>query len=106
MPCLTSFTLRHVLVSGDALQEINTRMTNLQTLALFDVGGVQEGHLTFPELKILRLWLSKKAKLVKIDLPNLTTLQLKMTCPEALHVNVPTLKFMVFNLEVLDCSLV
>jgi hypothetical protein len=106
MPCLTSFTLRRVLVSGDALQEINTRMTNLQTLALLDVGGVQEGHLTFPELKILCLWLSKKAKLVKVDLPNLTTLQLKMTCPEALHVNVPTLKFLVFNLEVLDCSLV
>ncbi|CAM6009474.1 unnamed protein product [Sphagnum balticum] len=108
MPQLTSLSLHWVKVdpADNVLQEINKRMMNLQTLAMLRVVGVEQGHLTLAKLKILCLGLTNKAKSVRIELPNLVTLQLKMKCPEVLQVQAPALKHIAFNLEILDSSLV
>jgi hypothetical protein len=104
MPELTSFTLRSVKINGDALDDINNKMENLQTLAMLGVFGIQTGSLSLPQLKLLCLGLSTKAGVVKLDLPNLLKLQLKMACPEELYISAPTLKFVAFNLEVYKYS--
>ncbi|KAH8954184.1 hypothetical protein BDL97_08G066300 [Sphagnum fallax] len=104
MPELTSFTLRCVKMNGDALDDITNKMENLQTLALLGVFGIQTGCLRSPQLKVLCLGLSTKAGAIKLDLPNLSKLQLKMACPEELCISAPILKFVAFNLEVYKYS--
>jgi hypothetical protein len=104
MPELTSFTLRCVKMNEDALDNISKKMENLQTLALLGVFGIQSGCLSSSQLKVLCLGLSTKAGVVKLDLPNLLKLQLKMACPEELCISAPTLKFVAFNLEVYKYS--
>lgn len=106
MPQMTSCTLRCVKVNASALQDINDRMRNLQTLALLGVFGVGEAHLTGQELKVLCLGLSTVASSITCDLPSLVKLQLKMQCPEKLNIDAASLKFIAFNLEVRDCSIV
>jgi hypothetical protein len=97
---LTSFTLRCVKINNDALNDISDKMKNLQTLALLGVFGIGTGHLKLQQLKILCLGLSTKAKVVTMELPNLTKLQLKMACPEDMSITAPNLKYVAFNLEV------
>ncbi|CAM6043156.1 unnamed protein product [Sphagnum compactum] len=104
MPMLFNFTLRCVKVNNDALDHINEKMKNLQTLALLGVFGVLIGCLESPKLKVLCLGLSTKAKKVTMNLPNLSKLQLKMACPNELSIIAPELKFVAFNLEVHNCS--
>jgi len=103
-PELSSFTLRCVKMNSDALDDISAKMKGLQTLALLGVFGVMNGHLSSPQLKVLCLGLSTKAKSVTINLPNLTKLQLKMACPDNLSIIAPAVKFIAFNLEVRNCS--
>jgi len=97
---LTSFTLRCVKINGDALNDFSDKMKNLQTLALLGVFGIDTGHLKLQQLKILCLGLSTKAKVVTMELPSLTKLQLKMACPEDMSITAPNLKYGAFNLEV------
>ncbi|CAM6048914.1 unnamed protein product [Sphagnum compactum] len=100
MQKLTSFTLRCVKINGDALNDFSGKMKNLQTLALLGVFGIDTGHLKLQQLKILCLGLSTKAKVVTMELPSLTKLQLKMACPEDMSITAPNLKYVAFNLEV------
>jgi hypothetical protein len=100
MPELTSFTLRCVKINNDALNDFSDKMKNLQTLALLGVFGIGTGHLKLQQLKILCLGLSTKAKVVTMELPSLTKLQLKMACPEDMSITAPNLKYVAFNLEV------
>ena len=102
MPMMESLTMRCVKVNGAALQDINDRMQNLLTLALLGVFGVGDAVLTFPMMKVLCLGLSTMAKKVKVCLPSLVKLQLKMHCPEELSLKTPSLQFIAFNLEVQD----
>ncbi len=97
---LTSFTLRCVKINNDALNDFSDKMKNLQTLALLGVFGIGTGHLKLQQLKILCLGLSTKAKVVTMELPSLTKLQLKMACPEEMSITAPNLKYVAFNLEV------
>lgn len=102
MPAMENLTMRCVKVNGAALQDINDRMQNLLTLALLGVFGVGDADLTFPHMKVLCLGLSTMAKKVKVCLPSLVKLQLKMHCPEELSLKTPSLQFIAFNLEVRD----
>ena len=104
MKFLASLTLRCVKVVGDALQHINDKMTKLQTLALLGVFGAEGGVLTFQDMKVLCLGLSTPAKDVVMHLPKLEKLQLKMQCPEKLIIHASVLKYVAFNLEVLEPS--
>ncbi|CAM6026640.1 unnamed protein product [Sphagnum balticum] len=97
---LTSFTLRCVKINGDALNDFSDKMKNLQTLALLGVFGIGAGHLVLQQLKVLCLGLSTKAKVVTMELPSLTKLQLKMACPDEMSITAPNLKYVAFNLEV------
>ncbi len=97
---LTSFTLRCVKINGDAINDFSDKMKSLQTLALLGVFGIDTGHLKLQQLKILCLGLSTKAKVVTMELPSLTKLQLKMACPEEMSITAPNLKYVAFNLEV------
>ncbi|KAG0557192.1 hypothetical protein KC19_11G109000 [Ceratodon purpureus] len=104
MPLMVSLTWRCVKVTGGALQDINTIMPNLQTLALLGVFGVERGVLKFQEIKVLCLGLSTPAKEVTMDLPKLEKLQLKMQCPQKLIIKASILKYLAFNLEVMEPS--
>jgi hypothetical protein len=99
MTSMVSLTLQCVKVTGGALQDINEMMPNLQTLALRGVFGVRRGNLTFRELKVLFLGLFTPANDVEMDLPRLEELQVKMKCPQKLHIRAPALKYVAFNLE-------
>jgi hypothetical protein len=101
---LTSFMLDCVRINRDALNDISDKMGSLQTLAMRGVFGIQTGCLSSPQLKVLCLELATKAGAVKLDLPSLSKLQLKMACPEKLCITAPALKFIAFNLEVPECS--
>jgi len=104
MPSMLSLTWRCVKVTAEALEDINKIMPNLQTLALLGVFGVDWGNLTFQHMKVLCLGLSTTAKEVTLDLPKLEKLQLKMQCPEKLIITANKLKYVAFNLEVLEPS--
>jgi 7,8-dihydro-6-hydroxymethylpterin-pyrophosphokinase len=104
MPELTSFVLHSVEMNGDAFDDISDKMGKLQTLDLRRVSGILTGRLSSPKLKVLCLGLSTKAGAVKLDLPSLSKLQLKMVCPEELCITAPALKFIAFNLKVPKCS--
>ncbi len=104
MPELTSFSLDCVGINSDAFNDISDKMGFLQTLAMQAVFGIQTGCLSLPQLKVLWLELSTKAGGVKLDLPSLSKLQLKMACPEELCINAPALKSIAFSLEVPKCS--
>lgn len=104
MPTMVSLTWRCVKVTGGALQDINSIMPNLQTLALLGVFGVERGDLNFQEIKVLCLGLSTPAKDVLMDLPKLEKLQLKMQCPQQLVIKAYNLKYVAFNLEVMEPS--
>lgn len=104
LPLMASLTWRCVKVTGGALQDINKIMPNLQTLALLGVFGVERGDLKFPEMKVLCLGLSTPAKEVTMDLPKLEKLQLKMQCPQKLIIKAYILKYVAFNLEVMEPS--
>lgn len=100
MTSMVSLTLQCVKVTGGALHDINEMMPNLQTLALRGVFGVRRGNLTFRELKVLFLGLFTPANDFEMDLPRLEELQVKMKCPQKLHITAPALKYVTFNLEV------
>jgi len=104
MPKLTSFMLDCVRIDSDAFNDISDKMRSLQTLAMRGVFGIQTGCLSSPQLKVLCLEFSTKAGAVKLDLPSLSKLQLKMPCPEELCITAPALKSIAFNLEVPECS--
>ncbi len=104
MPVLTSFMLNCVRINSDAFNDISDKMGSLQTLAMRGVFGIQTGCLSLPQVKVLCLELPTKAGVVKLDLPNLSKLQLKMACPEELCITAPALKSIAFNLEVPKCS--
>jgi len=97
---LTIFTLRCVKINGNAFNDFSDKMKNLQTLLLLGASGIDAGHLELQQLKVLCLELSTKAKVVTMELPSLTKLQLKMACPEDMSITAPNLKYVVFNLEV------
>lgn len=101
---MLSLTWRCVKVTAEALQDLNVIMPNLQTLALLGVFGVERGNLTFQDMKVLCLGLSTTAQEVLMDLPKLEKLQLKMHCPEKLIISAPNLKYVAFNLEVMEPS--
>lgn len=102
MPSMLSLTWRCVKVIAGALQDINEIMPKLQTLALLGVFGVESATLTFQDMKVLCLGLSTTAKEVVMDLPKLEKLQLKMQCPQKLTIRAITLKYIAFNLEVME----
>ena len=104
MPAMVSLTWRCVKVTGGALEDINNIMPKLQTLALLGVFGVERGNLSFVDMKVLCLGLSTPAKDIVMNLPKLEKLQLKMQCPKNLIINAATLKYVAFNLEVLESS--
>ncbi|KAG0601366.1 hypothetical protein M758_11G104800 [Ceratodon purpureus] len=104
MPSMLSLTWRCVKVTGGALQDINNIMPKLQTLALLGVFGVERGNLTFIDMKVLCLGLSTPAKDIEMNLPKLEKLQLKMQCPQKLIINASILKYVAFNLEVMEPS--
>lgn len=104
MPFMVSLTWRCVKVTSEALQDINNIMPNLQTLALLGVFGVERGKLTFADMKVLCLGLSTTAKDIEMNLPKLEKLQLKMQCPQRLIINASILKYVAFNLEVMEPS--
>jgi hypothetical protein len=104
MTSLTSLALHCVKVNSNALQDINDHMPKLKSLALLGVFGMTNGKLDFPEMEVLCLGLSTKAKEVTIKLPVLVKLQLKMQCPEKLSIDAPALKFVAFNLEVQEST--
>ncbi|KAG0606186.1 hypothetical protein M758_9G120800 [Ceratodon purpureus] len=104
MNLMASLTLRCVKVVGEALQHINDKMPWLQRLALLGVFGAEGGLLVFPNMKVLCLGLSTPAKEVVMELPKLEKLQLKMQCPTKLIINALNLKYVAFNLEVLEPS--
>jgi hypothetical protein len=106
MNLMASLTLRCVKVVGNALQHINDRMPNLQSLVLLDVSGAEGGILTFQHMKVLSLGLSTPARDVVMSLPKLEKLQLKMQCPQMLIIEAPLLQYVAFNLEVLEPSIV
>jgi hypothetical protein len=91
-------------MNGNAFDDISNKMGSLQTLALWRVSGILTGCLSSTQLKVLCLGLSTKAGAVKLDLPSLSKLQLKMLCPEELCITAPALKFIDFNLKVPKCS--
>ncbi|CAM6016127.1 unnamed protein product [Sphagnum balticum] len=101
---LTSFMLDCVRINRDAFNDISDKMGSLQTLAMRGVFGIQTGCLSSPQLEVLCLELSTKAGAVKLDLPSLSKLQLKMACPEELCITAPALKSIAFNLEVPERS--
>lgn len=104
MPSMVSLTWRCVKVTALALEDINEIMPKLQTLALLGVFGVESGNLTFEDMKVLCLGLSTTAKEVVMNLPKLEKLQLKMSCPQKLIITAGTLKYVAFNLEVIEPS--
>ena len=104
MPSMISLTCRCVKVTGGALQDVNYVMPKLQTLALLGVFGVERGNLKFQEMKVLCLGLSTPAKDIVMHLPKLEKLQLKMQCPQSLIIKAHNLKYVAFNLEVLEPS--
>lgn len=106
MNLMASLTLRCVKVDGNALQHINDRMPNLQSLVLLDVSGAEGGLLAFQHMKVLSLGLSTPARDVVMSLPELEKLQLKMQCPQKLIIMAPPLQYVAFNLEVLEPSVV
>jgi hypothetical protein len=79
-------------------------MPNLQTLALLGVFGAEGGVLEFQDMKVLCLGLSTQAKDVVMKCPNLEKLQLKMQCPDKLIITAQKLKYVAFNLDVLEPS--
>jgi hypothetical protein len=101
---LTSLMLDCVRINREAFNDISDKMGSLQTLAMRGVFGIQTGCLRSPQLKVLCLELSTKAGNVKLDLPSLSKLQLKMACPEKLCIIAPALKSIAFNLEIPKCS--
>lgn len=104
MENMISLTLRCVKVVGEALKHINDTMPKLQTLALLGVFGAEGGVLTFEDMRVLCLGLSTPATAVIMNLPKLEKLQLKMQCPQKLIIEARILKYVAFNLEVLEPS--
>lgn len=104
MPLMASFTLRCVKVVPKTLEDINTNMPNLQTLALLGVFGAEGGTLNFQLMKVLCLGLSTPAQDVVMKCPKLEKLQLKMQCPKKLIITAEVLKYVAFNLDVMEPS--
>ncbi|CAK9868688.1 unnamed protein product [Sphagnum jensenii] len=100
MPKLRSFRFDCVGINADAFNDISDKMPVLQALAMRGVFGIQTGCVSLPQLKVLWLELSTKAGGVKLDLPSLSKLQLKMPCPEELCITALTLGSTVFKLEI------
>ncbi|XP_024358815.1 F-box/LRR-repeat protein At4g29420 isoform X1 [Physcomitrium patens] len=100
MTSMVSMTLRCVKVTVGTLDDMNTIMPNLQTLALLGVFGVEKGNLKFKNMKVLCLGLSTPAENVLMDLPSLEKLELKMQCPQDLRIVAPQLKYFAFNMKV------
>jgi len=96
--------LRCVKVVPQTLQHLNENMPNLQTLALLGVFGAEGGILEFQDMKVLCLGLSTPAKDVVMKCPNLEKLQLKMQCPQKLIITAENLKYVAFNLDVMEPS--
>lgn len=99
LPKVTSLTLRCIKMTEKSLTDINICMPALQTLALVSVFGVQEARIESPNMLVLCLGLSTKARVVDLDLPNVHKLQLKMTCPDFLRVCAPNLAYVAVCME-------
>lgn len=99
LPTVQSLTLRCIKMTEYSLTDINNCMPGLITLALVSVFGVQEARFASHNLEVLCLGLSTSAKVVDLDLPKVKKLQLKMTCPETLHVKAPQLAYVAVCME-------
>jgi hypothetical protein len=89
---LTTLTLRCVKLTDTGLSDLNRCMPNLDTLTLVTVVGLREAEFKSDNLKVLCLGLATKVKSVKLVVPNLVKLQLKMACPDKLTVDAPSLQ--------------
>jgi hypothetical protein len=102
MPSMVNLTLRCVKVVSETLNHINIAMPNLQTLALLGVFGAEGGIFTLQHLKVLCLGLSTPATDVVMDCPKLEKLQLKMQSPHKLIIRAGNLKYVAFNMDVME----
>lgn len=103
---VTTLTLRCVKLTNMGLKELNECMPNLDTLTLVTVVGLKEAVFTSRNLKVLCLGLATRVKSVKLNVPHLVKLQLKMACPDKLIVSAPDLQCLAVCMDKRDKTMV
>ncbi|BBN12014.1 hypothetical protein MPTK1_5g16780 [Marchantia polymorpha subsp. ruderalis] len=88
---LDTLNLRCVKLLENGLQDINECMPKLETVTLVTVVGLKRAVFKSACLKVLCLGLATKVTAVKLHVPILHKLQLKMACPDELKVFAPGL---------------